>query len=57
MGDVVVLCDYCGKIAVHTCKLCGKRVCAAHYDDSNGSCTACSSGRQAKTNPKSNGRS
>jgi hypothetical protein len=43
-----MLCDVCGKIATNTCKLCGKRVCDAHYDSKLGLCTACKAGRRLK---------
>ncbi|MFI5412263.1 MAG: hypothetical protein ACHQX1_00010 [Candidatus Micrarchaeales archaeon] len=44
MSDISTLCDICGKIAKHTCKLCGKRVCDAHYDEKNKICTSCKKG-------------
>ncbi len=48
MGDVAKLCDFNdNKIAEHSCKLCGRRVCAAHFDSSLGICTSCRSGRGA----------
>ncbi len=48
MSDVAGLCDICGKLARHTCKLCGKRVCSTHYDSKSGLCTSCKSGRHIK---------
>ena len=45
MGNVATLCDVCSKLASRTCKLCGKRVCDAHYDAKLGICTPCRSGK------------
>lgn len=44
MSDVVALCDICGKIARHSCSLCGKRVCDMHYDSALHICTSCKTG-------------
>ena len=48
MNDVAVLCDICGRIAGHTCKNCGRRVCDKHYDAPSGWCSSCASGKKAK---------
>jgi hypothetical protein len=45
MSDVIVLCDICGKISRHTCRMCGKRVCDEHYDLNLHICTSCKAGR------------
>ena len=52
MGGVVGLCDICGGIARHTCRLCGKRVCGDHYDKGLGLCTSCKGGRRIKGTAK-----
>lgn len=40
MAEIKVLCDICQrKAAVQSCKLCGRRVCADHYDAKSGMCT------------------
>ncbi len=48
MTDVMMLCDACGKMAKHTCKNCGKRVCNDHFDTVSGWCTSCRSGKKLK---------
>lgn len=50
MADIAVICDICQKkIAKHTCKNCGRRVCDDHYDAKSGWCTSCSKGRSGTT--------
>jgi hypothetical protein len=46
MSEMVGLCDLCGKVARHTCKLCGKKACDKHYDQKLGICTSCKGGRK-----------
>ncbi len=46
MSGMVGLCNVCGKMAKHTCKLCGKSVCDKHYDEKLGLCTSCKGGRK-----------
>lgn len=48
MAELYGLCDICGKIAKHKCKLCGKRVCDEHYDAKSGTCTTHSRGRSVR---------
>ncbi|MEA3254460.1 MAG: orotate phosphoribosyltransferase [Candidatus Altiarchaeota archaeon] len=41
------LCDICGNIGrLHSCVLCGKRVCPKCYIPEKGVCIACSRGMQ-----------
>ena len=40
MAEIKILCDICQKkAAAHSCKLCGRRVCADHYDAKSGMCS------------------
>jgi hypothetical protein len=48
MSDVAKLCDFDdNRIAEHSCRLCGRRVCKAHFDHHTGLCESCKSGRNA----------
>jgi hypothetical protein len=40
MPDINQLCHICGKMAVHTCKLCGRPVCETHFEKKSGICTS-----------------
>jgi hypothetical protein len=45
--EVTVLCDICGKrLAKHTCRLCGRRVCNEDFDEKLGICKSCKLGRK-----------
>ena len=46
MSDLFGLCSICGKPgAMFTCNLCGKNVCAIHYNSHHGICSQCSLGK------------
>ncbi|QRF73599.1 hypothetical protein Micr_00113 [Candidatus Micrarchaeum sp.] len=45
--EVTMLCDICGKrLASHTCRLCGRRVCSDDFDGKLGICKSCKLGRK-----------
>ena len=45
--SVTGLCQICEAApARHTCSLCGRAVCATHWDAETGVCTECATGRQ-----------
>ena len=44
--EMVGLCRECGKPARIKCGLCGKAVCADHYDKERHACTACIRGKR-----------
>ncbi|MGC9210194.1 MAG: hypothetical protein ACP5FT_02885 [Acidilobus sp.] len=38
------LCEVCNlRPALHVCRICGRRVCEEHYDESRGICVICAS--------------
>ncbi len=45
--EMAGLCAICGQPgAMHTCSLCGRNVCAQHYDAAHGVCTSCMQGKR-----------
>lgn len=34
-------CEICGREAIATCRICGRRVCELHYDKETGLCSIC----------------
>lgn len=44
--EIVGLCRECGKAAHFRCDLCGKAVCAVHYDRKTRICAACMRGKR-----------
>lgn len=43
---MATLCYICGRLATHSCRLCGKSVCSKDYDSKTGLCANCKSGRR-----------
>lgn len=45
------VCSECGRPARYTCRMCGRLVCARHFDARTGLCTRCADGAGREDRP------